>query len=759
MIDIDNVRFTYDGVHFALDGVSAHVETGEFLCILGGNGSGKSTLAKHLNALLVPDEGRVVVDGMDTADAECTYAVRKTCGMVFQNPDDQLVASLVEDDVAFGPENLGIPTPKLRERVTQALEDVGLSGFERHETHALSGGQKQRVAIAGVLAMNPSVLVLDEASAMLDPRGRAGLMRVCHELHERGMTIVMITHFMEEAAQADRVIVMERGHVALEGTPDEVLLRADALDHLNLDVPFAARLSLDARRAGVNVAPTVNANELAQRVLALAGAGAQVTAAANGASAPAAQPVAAAEDSQEGAGSSQAESASGNGGNAFPTQEAAARTPASFSASAGIDATGSQTGSENDNGGLFPTCSDVAGKLVSVAASGDAGAVSAGTGTPLIEFCDVSFTYDAAEAKRQRKRGGQQAKRQAKWGNAPDSLWAIRNVSFAVHQGEFLGIAGHTGSGKSTIIQHMNGILKPTSGQVLVMGADISDKRCEASLRGSIGVVFQYPEHQLFAETVYKDVAFGPRNLGLKDNEVDARVRESLERVGLAFDEVAEKSPFELSGGQQRRVAFAGVLAMNPRVLVLDEPAAGLDPASRTSFLGMISRLHQQGLTVVMVSHSMDDLARMCDRVAIMNEGQLLGIGAPDQLFLRAAELKRVGLGTTEAQAFASALAAGGMAVEAGKLYNEQDLVDLVARACGSEEAGANGCAGVAAGSAADDAASAAAGSATGTASAAPEASSPAASGNPAANKSTPAASDNAERAAADAGSCESTGE
>ena len=733
MIDIDNVRFTYDGVHFALGGVSAHVETGEFLCILGGNGSGKSTLAKHLNALLVPDEGRVVVDGMDTADAECTYAVRKTCGMVFQNPDDQLVASLVEDDVAFGPENLGIPTPELRERVTQALEDVGLSGFERHETHALSGGQKQRVAIAGVLAMNPSVLVLDEASAMLDPRGRAGLMRVCHELHERGMTIVMITHFMEEAAQADRVIVMERGHVALEGTPDEVLLRADALDHLNLDVPFAARLSLDVRRAGVNVAPTVNADELAQRVLALAGAGAQGTAAANGASAPAAQPVAAAEDSQEGAGSSQAEGASG-GSNAFPTQEAAARTPASFSASAGIDATGSQTGSENDNGGLFPTCSDVAGKLVSVAASGDAGAVSAGTGTPLIEFCDVSFTYDAAEAKRQRKRGGQQAKRQAKWGNAPDSLWAIRNVSFAVHQGEFLGIAGHTGSGKSTIIQHMNGILKPTSGQVLVMGADISDKRCEASLRGSIGVVFQYPEHQLFAETVYKDVAFGPRNLGLKDNEVDARVRESLERVGLAFDEVAEKSPFELSGGQQRRVAFAGVLAMNPRVLVLDEPAAGLDPASRTSFLGMISRLHQQGLTVVMVSHSMDDLARMCDRVAIMNEGQLLGIGAPDQLFLRAAELKRVGLGTTEAQAFASELAAGGMAVEAGKLYNEQDLVDLVARACGSEEAGANGCAGVAAGSA------------TGTASAAPEASSPAASGN-------------AERAAADAGSCESTGE
>ena len=619
MIDISDVRYTYDGVSFALDGVSAHVRRGEFLCILGGNGSGKSTLAKHLDALLVPDEGRVVVDSMDTADADCTYAIRKTCGMVFQNPDDQLVASLVEDDVAFGPENLGVPTPELRERVTRALADVGLSGFERHETHALSGGQKQRVAIAGVLAMEPSVLVLDEASAMLDPRGRAGLMRVCRELHERGMTIVMITHFMEEAAQADRVLVMESGHVALEGTPDEVLLQADALEHLNLDVPFAARLSLDLRRAGVNVAPTVNADELAERVLAVVDAGA-------------------------------------NAG--------AWRSPVVTGAASRADAA-----SAAESGNPFPTCDDSV----------------AGEDTPLIEFRDVSFTYDAAEAKRQRKRGGQKAVRQAKWGNAPDSLWAIRNVSFAVRPGEFLGIAGHTGSGKSTIIQHMNGILKPTSGQVRVMGADIADKRCEANLRGSIGVVFQYPEHQLFAETVYKDVAFGPRNLGFGDDEVDARVRDSLARVGLTFDKVAEKSPFELSGGQQRRVAFAGVLAMNPRVLVLDEPAAGLDPASRTSFLGMIARLHEQGLTVVMVSHSMDDLAAMCDRVAIMNEGQLLGIGAPDQLFLHAAELKRVGLGTTEPQAFASALAAGGMNIEPEKLYRENDLVQLVVGAAESE--------------------------------------------------------------------------
>ena len=609
MIDISNVRFTYDGADFALGGVSTHVAHGEFLCILGGNGSGKSTLAKHLNALLVPDEGCVVVDGMDTADDANVYLVRKTCGMVFQNPDDQLVASLVEDDVAFGPENLGFEPDELRRRVTQALEDVGLSGFERHETHALSGGQKQRVAIAGVLAMEPQVLVLDEASAMLDPRGRAGLMRVVRELHERGMTIVMITHFMEEAAQADRVVVMERGQVVMEGTPDEVLLEAERLERLNLEVPFAAQLSLKLRAAGVEVAPTVNPEELAEEVLARAAA-----------------------------------------------------------ASALGDAAGA--GRAGDGATVAP---------LSPLADGDAkGAEDAGA---LIEFDRVSFTYDAGEAKRQRKRGGAQEQRQAKWGNSPDSLWAVRDVSFAVRAGEFFGIAGHTGSGKSTLIQHMNGILRPTSGRVLVEGRDIAAKDSDANVRGTIGVVFQYPEHQLFAETVYKDVAFGPRNLGFSEEEVRKRVEDALSRVGLDAAEISEKSPFELSGGQQRRVAFAGVLAMDPKVLVLDEPAAGLDPASRKSFLGMISRLHKDGLTVVMVSHSMDDLAAMCDRVAVMNEGKLLGVGKPAELFLHAEELKTVGLGTTAAQSFATALGAGGLTIDRAHLYSENDLVDLVAGA------------------------------------------------------------------------------
>lgn len=624
MIDLSDVRFSYDGKAPALAGVSAHVNAGEFVCILGGNGSGKSTLAKHLNALLLPDQGTVTVDGMSTADAECTYLIRQTAGMVFQNPDDQLVSTLVEDDVAFGPENLGIQLPELRERVTRALADVGLAGFERKETHALSGGQKQRVAIAGVLAMNPRILILDEASAMLDPRGRAGLMRVCRELHERGFTIVMITHFMEEAAQADRVIVLESGKVVCDGSPAQVLLQEDLLRRLNLDVPFATHLSHALRTAGVAVAPTVDDDALAAEILSLA------------------------KDSLLAG----AASAAGRG----------------VPANAGEAVEGAQTDDAAVDG--------AAGETTDGTAADCADAV--------IRFENVSFTYDPSEVKRKRKRTP--AQRQADWGNSPDSIWALSDVSFAVKSGEFLGIAGHTGSGKSTLVQHMNGILKPTRGRVMVRGLDMADKRSEAELRGTVGVVFQYPEHQLFAETVYKDVAFGPRNLGLSDDEVDERVHRALSRVGLDFDAVSQKSPFELSGGQQRRVAFAGILAMEPSVLVLDEPAAGLDPAGRRSFLQLIARLHkQEGLTVVMVSHNMDDLAVMCDRVLVMNEGCLQSVGAPSQVFLDVEGLRSIGLGTTSAQSMAVKLAEGGMPIVAGKLYDMPALVELVAGVTGGD--------------------------------------------------------------------------
>ena len=269
MIDFSNVGYTYDGEKFVLQGIDAHIERGEFVCILGGNGSGKSTMAKHIDALLTPDEGTVTVLGYDTQNTRATYYIRSKAGMVFQNPDDQLVASVIEDDVAFGPENLGVPHDQLRQRVADALTEVGLQGFEKRETNALSGGQKQRVAIAGILAMQPEILILDEATAMLDPRGRKGLMRVCRELHDEGLTIVMITHFMEEAAQADRVIVLEDGHVACEGAPDEVLVQTELLQRLNLDVPFAAQLSFELAERGVPVQPCTDTETLKEELCAL----------------------------------------------------------------------------------------------------------------------------------------------------------------------------------------------------------------------------------------------------------------------------------------------------------------------------------------------------------------------------------------------------------------------------------------------------------------------------------------------------------
>lgn len=606
MIECRGVSFSYDGAVPALDGVDLNIEDGEFFCILGGNGSGKSTFAKHLNALLQPDAGTVRINGMDASDPELVYDIRSTAGMVFQNPDDQLVATLVEDDVAFGPENLGVPSAQIAQRVREALKGVGLVGFEHHETHALSGGQKQRVALAGVLAMEPRVLILDEASSMLDPRGRKGLMKACHALHNRGMTIVMITHFMEEAAEADRVAVFQAGRVAMLGKPEEILTRADELAQLNLDMPASRCLGRALREKGVSVCAQVREADMVAEI-------ARVYAERGGADV-AGQP--SASDSR------MLDNAS------FATNEAAASEP-------------------------------------------------------VIEISHLSHSYSlsARERRRWRKRSttADASSKQALWGNDPNSPWALRDVSLTVRRGEFLGLAGHTGSGKSTLVQHLNGLIRPQEGSVCALGLDLSSKKDAAAVKAKVGVVFQYPERQLFAETVSQDVAFGPRNLGLPQDEVARRVASSLARAGLDLAAIGDKSPFELSGGQQRRVAFAGVLAMEPEVLVLDEPMAGLDPAARRDFLGLIDRLHREGLTVVMVSHSMDDLANCCDRMVVMNEGAVFAEGTPAQVFARANELKSIGLGVPAAQRMALALAQAGVPLRCDKLYTVEALADELA--------------------------------------------------------------------------------
>ncbi len=264
MIEVCGVKFIYNGEVdiLALDGIDAVIRKGEFVAILGHNGCGKSTLAKHLNALLLPVEGKVLIDGMDTRDLDKIWEIRKKCGMVFQNPDNQMVATVVEEEVAFGPENLGIPPEEIRERVKNALESVGIGGMEKASSNLLSGGQKQRLAIAGIIAMQPDYIVLDEATSMLDPKGRREVLDTVKRLNkEEGITIIYITHSMEEASIADRIIVMEKGKVVLEGTPKEVFSQVEKMKSLRLDVPPMTYLAHILREKGLSIPKDVLTTE------------------------------------------------------------------------------------------------------------------------------------------------------------------------------------------------------------------------------------------------------------------------------------------------------------------------------------------------------------------------------------------------------------------------------------------------------------------------------------------------------------------
>ena len=276
MIDIDNVTFKYASTEeqegkVVIKGVNLKVSKGEFVVVLGHNGSGKSTIAKHINALLTPSSGTVLVDGMDTKDQLKLWDIRSKAGMVFQNPDNQLVATIVEEDVAFGPENLGVDPKEIRKRVDDSLAKVGMREYKRHAPHLLSGGQKQRVAIAGVLAMQPDCIVFDEPTAMLDPSGRKEVINNIKELNkDHNITIVLITHYMDEAAQADRIIVVDDGQIRMEGTPREVFSKVDVMKKIGLDVPQVTELAYELRKEGIDISTEIlNIDEMVDAICQL----------------------------------------------------------------------------------------------------------------------------------------------------------------------------------------------------------------------------------------------------------------------------------------------------------------------------------------------------------------------------------------------------------------------------------------------------------------------------------------------------------
>jgi len=564
-IKIKDVSYSYQQTGreplLAVQGVSMDIARGSHTAILGRNGSGKSTLARLINALEQPTEGSLTVDGLPASQEDKIWEIRRLCGMVFQNPDNQIVGTTVEEDVAFGPENLGFAQPDIRKAVDSALATVGLSEMADKAPHLLSGGQKQKLAIAGVLAMRPSCLILDEATSMLDPISRMEFMElVCRLIRDEGLTVINITHNMEEVLLADRVTVMGDGRLVASGTPAEVFDKVNLIKREGLDVPVHNEI----------------AHEMAECL--------QI-------------PL-------------QPQEAS--------TWDKALNTVRRLLKQAVSTADGRAR------------LAELAGQMAGQQADEDQSACALSECPPVITVKNLTYTYSPGTIL------------------ATD---ALTDISFDVRRGELLGIVGHSGSGKSTLIQHLNGLLRTQQGEVSVLGLNAANNADIRKIRQKVGLLFQYPEHQLFEETVFQDIAFGPRRMGLSAAEVEQRVRKAADIVGLR-DEELERSPFDLSGGQKRRAAIAGVLAMEPDVLILDEPAAGLDPAGRDEILDYARQLRSLGVTVILVSHSMEDIARLADRVLVLREGHLDALGTPAEVFADQAALTAAGLVVPRTSAF-----------------------------------------------------------------------------------------------------------
>ena len=569
MVKTDKLVFEYEkrdeegnviGTQRAIDEVDIQIEKGRFIAILGHNGSGKSTFAKHINALLVPGGGTMWVGGRDTKDEDELWNIRQSAGMVFQNPDNQIIATVVEEDVGFGPENLGVPTKEIWQRVDDALEKVGMTEYRYRSPNKLSGGQKQRVAIAGVVAMRPECIVLDEPTAMLDPNGRKEVIRTVRDLQKQEkVTVILITHYMEEVTDADYIYVMDKGKVVMEGKPEQIFSKVDLLKHYRLDVPQATAVADELIRKGFPVsAGTLTREALCREVVSLA----------------------------------------------------------------------RKRGKIQD-----PLGKEVYRDEVKSRPDGD----------PVLRLKNLNYIYNPGTAYEKH---------------------AMKGVDLDIWQGEFIGIIGHTGSGKSTLIQHLDGLIRATGGELFFQGENIYQEGYSMkTLRQQVGLVFQYPEHQLFEADVLSDVCFGPKNQGLSDEECRQRAKEALQMVGFP-ETLYNASPFDLSGGQKRRVAIAGVLAMRPKVLVLDEPTAGLDPKGRDDILDQIALLQKTThMTVILVSHSMEDVARYVDRIIVMNHGEKIFDDTPKRVFRHYKRLEEVGLAAPEVTYLMHELRAQGIPV------------------------------------------------------------------------------------------------
>jgi len=525
MIAVNHVNYSYnlpsgDRIR-AVQDITLTIPQGERVAVIGANGSGKTTLVKLMNGLITPDHGSVLIDGFSTTDRTHYSEIIKRVGLIFQNPRDQIVASVVEEDTAFGPENLCLPRPEIIERVDTSLAMSGASHLKERQTYLLSAGETQRVALAGVLALRPSCLIFDETTSKLDPYSSRELLSLMADYHAQGFTIIHVTHDLDEALAADRILVLSHGKLVMDGSPREIFEDAVSLQTYNLLIPPIVRFARDLSSIFPQVSSFYNSHE--ELLVDLS------------------------------------------------------RVPT----------------------GIYKKeCSPEFQK-----------------GKRLKEFIHVehlSHTYMASTSL---------------------AHCALDDVTFAIDEGECTGLIGHTGSGKSTLLQHLNGLFKPQQGTVRIGEFDLGQSSVDIKrLRQQVGLIFQNPEAQFFETYVGDEIAYAARMLGYTGKLRDL-VRTAMETVGLDFKAFVDRPLSSLSGGEKRKVALASYLVVQPQVLLLDEPFAGLDPLIHQEMIALMNRLKDDGKTLILSTHQMRDLLQITQQAIVMQKGKLVFKDALPALF------------------------------------------------------------------------------------------------------------------------------
>jgi len=515
-LEIRDLTYTYPntGVR-ALDGLNLDADRGELIAVIGPNAAGKSTFALLLKGLLQPDSGKVKINGKE----QVTSGTNPEVGILFSNPENQLVTSIVEEDVAFGLEVLGEPSEVITNKVGTVLERLKITHLRKRMPHLMSGGEQQMTALAGVLVLDPDILILDEPTTYLDPYARASVLASMRKLADQGKIIVLITHDMKEAANADRVILFESGRASSQGTPEDVFSKPGLGERYGIFPPFFLSLVLEMRSAGLKVGWPCAPGFLARTV---------------------------------------------------------------------VDGM-------NDRKGF------------SSKVTGHAAAIH--SGEPALTFDGVRFSYGK---------------------DAPGGGSVLNGVNLTVERGTVALICGANGSGKSTLLQMSNGLVTPDDGKVLLGDRQLKNwGKKRGGVTARVGLLFQNPERQLFSATVADDIAFGPRNLGVSLSKIEGRVLKAAKWVGLP-EKLLSRPVYTLSGGQMRRAAVAGVLAMEPEILVLDEPTDGLDPGGVREFIGSTRRYcDETGTAVFIATHAVPEQIVCFDHLGHLSGGMIQSSGPP----------------------------------------------------------------------------------------------------------------------------------